>query len=57
MNAIEELDHLKRLFGTWGHNGVYISPDMENALQEICVRDGLEAALEHARWNLWKRLR
>lgn len=57
MQATEELEYLKRLFGTWGHNGVYVSPDMQNTLKEICVREGLDAALEHARWNLWQRLR
>lgn len=57
MNAVEQLEYLKRLFSTWEGNGVYVSTEMRNTLMEICVRDGLEAAQEYARWNLWKRLR
>jgi hypothetical protein len=57
MNAVEELEYLKRLFETWEGNGVYVSPAMRQTLMEICVRENLEAAQEHARWNLWKSLR
>jgi hypothetical protein len=57
MNAVEELEYLKRLFETWEGNGVYVSPAMRQTLMEICVRETLEAAREHARWNLWKSLR
>jgi hypothetical protein len=57
MNAVEELEHLKRLFETWEGNGVYVSLTMRDTLMEICVRETLEAAHEHARWNLWKSLR
>jgi hypothetical protein len=57
VQATEELDHLKRLFGIWGHNGVYVSPAMQNTLKEICVREGLDAAIDHARWHLWQQLR
>jgi hypothetical protein len=57
MNAVEELEYLKRLFSRWEGNGVYVSADMRDTLLEICVRQGLEAAREYARWNLWRRLR
>ena len=57
MNAVEELENLKRLFGRWETNGIYVSAEMRETLMEICVREDLEAAREYARWNLWRRLR